>query len=100
MKLVDLIPVGAENAIPKSELIKITGLSDRALRLQVSHERRAGYPILTDCTNSGYYLPENEADAVRFVRSMRKRARETAAIADAVERTMAHSAEQEIMEGF
>lgn len=84
----ELLPTGSENAVGKPFLMAITGLSDRALRLQVARERLEGNPILTSTETAGYYRPSCPQEAERFVRSMRNRARETAAIADAVEKSV------------
>lgn len=50
----------------------------------ISAERRAGAAILSD-NATGYYLPANEEEKARFVRSMRHRAKEILCAADAVE---------------
>lgn len=100
MKIYDLLPVGAENAIPKVHLVELTGLSERALRAQVQQERRAGHLILTDCSNGGYYRPNHPSEAIPFVRSMRGRAKEVAAVADAVELAALEAIGQERLEGF
>lgn len=83
--ILDLIPVGAENAVSRRDLCAITGLEDRALRQLVHKERKAGHQILTNMESGGYYRPEHSQDTVRFIRSMRRRAAETLAVADAVE---------------
>jgi hypothetical protein len=51
----------------------------------ISAERRAGAAILSD-NATGYYLPANEEEKARFVRSMRHRAKEILCAADAVEK--------------
>lgn len=57
----------------------------RTVRAMISAERRAGAAILSD-NATGYYLPANEEEKARFVRSMRHRAKEILCAADAVER--------------
>ena len=52
----------------------------------IAAERRTGVAILSD-NLTGYYLPANEEEKARFVRSMRHRAKEILLAADAVERT-------------
>lgn len=84
-RFLDLIPEGAENAIPKVQLAEMMGLPDRALRLLVHKERRMGHQILTNCESGGYYRPATPDESMRFVRSMRHRAAETVAVADAIE---------------
>lgn len=84
MKLFDLIPVGEENSVSRKELAALVGLSDRSLRLAIHRERLRGCQILAN-SDGGYYRPEHSRDTVRFIRSMRRRAAETAAVADALE---------------
>lgn len=52
----------------------------------IAAERRAGAAILSN-NQTGYYLPANEEEKARFVRSMRHRAKEILCAADAVEKT-------------
>lgn len=73
-----------ENALHLRDLVTITGLSEREVRQQIHIERRRGIPILSD-NLSGYYLPQNEAERVRCVRSLRHRAAEILKAAAAIE---------------
>lgn len=100
MMIFDLLPVGEENAIPKIDLLNVTGLEDRLLRRKVQLERLAGLPILTNCDKGGYYRPADPAQSLRFVKSMRRRAAETAAVADAVERSVMRDTGQVWLEGW
>ena len=81
----DLLHPGAENAIPRRELMTLTGLSDRELRLMIQKERLSGTPI---CANNktGYYLPGSDQERAECVKSMRHRSAEIARTADAIER--------------
>lgn len=99
-KLVDMIPIGAENAISKVALIEATGLRDRELRLRVAYERRRGELILTDCSNGGYFRPVSTADTLRFIQSMRHRAKETNLIADAIEASLLNEVGQMQLGGW
>ena len=47
-KIADLHLPGRENAIPRRELEKLTGLDGRTVRLMIERERREGRPILAD----------------------------------------------------
>lgn len=80
----DLLQQGAENAISRRDLMSLTGLSDRELRLTIETERRHGTPILSDCIG-GYFLPGNQSELDRCVRSLRRRAKEIEATAAAIE---------------
>lgn len=84
-RIFDLLLIGSDNATPRAELLRITGLDDRTFRRRVQLERLAGLPILTDCATGGYFRPASPTDSLRFARSMRRRAFETLAVAEAVE---------------
>lgn len=86
MKIADLLRYGQANAVPLRDLAGITGLDGRIVRAMIAAERRAGAAILSD-NQTGYYLPANEEEKARFVRSMRHRAKEILCAADAVERS-------------
>lgn len=85
MKIADLLRYGQANAVPLRDLAGITGLDGRVVRAMIAAERRAGAAILSD-NQTGYYLPANEEEKARFVRSMRHRAKEILCAADAVEK--------------
>lgn len=76
---------GSENGVTLRELQALTGRRGREIRREIEAARRAGCPILTDC-QSGYFLPDDENEKVRFVRQMRSRAREILKTAAAVEK--------------
>lgn len=84
MQISDLLRTGVENAIPIKHLQMITGMSNRAIRHMIEYERRHGSPICAD-NLTGYYLPVDERERDRFVRSMRHRAKEINATADAID---------------
>ena len=85
MNISDLLSHGKQNAVPLRDLVAMTGLPGRTVRTMIERERRAGVPILAD-NQSGYYLPGEDNDIPRFVRSMRHRANEILRTASAVER--------------
>lgn len=76
---------GAENGVNLRHLVSMTRLSEREVRAAIQRERLTGTPILSD-NQSGYFLPGNQKEVDSFLRSMRHRAREILAVADAVER--------------
>lgn len=82
-----LLSFGVENAIPRRDLMTLTGLPDRVLRRLIEAERRAGTPILSD-NASGYYLPASEAKREQCVRSLRSRAKEIVTTANAIEKAV------------
>lgn len=79
-----LLLEGAQNGLHLRDLVRITGWTEREVRQQIHHERLAGVPILSD-NSTGYYLPGNDGEKERFVRSMKNRAREIERAAEAVE---------------
>lgn len=83
-KVADLLSHGRENAIPRRELERLTGLDGRTVRLMIERERREGRPILAD-NATGYYLPATEYERAACVRSMRHRAGEVMKSAQAIE---------------
>lgn len=83
-KIADLLLPGRENAIPRRELEKLTGLDGRTVRLMIERERREGRPILAD-NAAGYYLPATEHKRAARVYSMRHRAVEILETAKAIE---------------
>lgn len=85
-RIADLLHPGAGNAISRRDLMVMTGLSDRDLRLMIEAERRQGIPILSDNIH-GYFLPVDSAERDRCVRSLRRRAKEIEATAAATERS-------------
>ncbi len=84
-RIADLLLAGVENAIPRRDLIALTGCRDRELRRMIEAERRQGIPILSDNIH-GYFLPGDKSEKDRCVRSLRRRALEIEATADAIER--------------
>ena len=83
-RIADFLHPGAENAVSRRDLIALTGMSDRELRLQIEAERRQGCPILSDNVH-GYFLPGDQSERDRCVRSLRRRAREIERTAAAIE---------------
>lgn len=83
-RIADLLHPGAENAISRRDLMALTGLSDRELRLMIESEQRQGIPILSDNIH-GYFLPGDSAERDRCIRSLRRRAGEIMETAAAIE---------------
>lgn len=80
-KIADLLLPGRENAIPRRELERLTGLDGRTVRLMIERERREGRPILADNA-----IPATEHERAACVRSMRHRADEIRKTAEAIDR--------------
>lgn len=73
----DLLPVGRENAISTSELVRLSGChSARELQWKIAEERAAGAVICSGGT-PGYWKPGNRQEVEDFIRTMRSRALNT-----------------------
>lgn len=82
--IASLLMTGSVNGLHLQDLVRLTGLTEREVRLQIHAERRRGIPILSN-SKDGYYLPGNEYEKAECVRQMRGRAREILAAAAAIE---------------
>ncbi len=80
----DYLLPGQQNAVPLKRLKEILDLDGRTVRLMIRAERLSGVPILAD-NRTGYYLPGDDRERARCVRSMRRRAAEIVRVADAIE---------------
>ena len=87
VKISDLLGHGQSAAVPLRHLKELAGLPGREVRRMIQAERLRGVPILSD-NISGYYLAADVQEQERFIRSMRGRAAEIAAVADAVEKAV------------
>lgn len=54
-RIADLLHPGSESAISRRQLMSLTGLRDRELRLLIEAERRRGVPILSDNVHGYFY---------------------------------------------
>ena len=84
LHIANFLSHGQENAIPLRELKNLLHLNGRTVRLMIRAERLSGTPILSD-NQTGYYLPGNDQERTRCVRSMKRRAAEIVRAADAIE---------------
>lgn len=98
-QIFSLLQTGAENGVTLRELVAMTGMNERLVRLKIQQERKAGKLILSN-SKDGYFLPENPEDVQRFARSMSRRAAEIASIARAAEAALADLAGQEAIAGW
>ena len=87
VKISDLLGHGQSAAVPLRHLKELAGLPGREVRRMIQSERLRGIPILSD-NFSGYYLAADVQEREKFIRSMRGRAAEIAAVADAVEKAV------------
>ena len=71
------------------ELCIMFGMTDRAIRLQIARERRAGQPICASSAygDSGYFLGDTPEEIDRQVRSLGSRIKELQAVQRAMRKT-------------
>lgn len=66
--VLNFIPVGSENAVGRDYLSKVTGLSDRKVRVGI-HKARRKIPIINLSDGDGYYIPDmNEEKDIRALK--------------------------------
>ena len=65
-ELIEMIPVGKNDAISRKDLARQLGIRDRFLRTLI-HEARSSHPILSNTSNGGYYFPETKEEALEFI---------------------------------
>jgi len=79
--LLDLIPIGKENAIKRKSLTKLCRMSDRAMRAEILKTRKidkADHAILNDQDGVGYYkpiFPDDYDKVLKFIRQEENRAK-------------------------
>lgn len=75
---------GKHAAIPSTEIIRALHLnSTRELRKIAEVERKSHRPVLAGDT--GYFLPADDMDVVRYIKRLRGQAAAINAVADALE---------------
>ena len=79
-----LLMEGAGNGLRLQDLVRLTGEDQRTVRKMIHEERRRGVPILSD-NASGYFLPGSQQEREACVQSLRHRAKEILAAAEAIE---------------
>ena len=67
-QIFSLLQTGAENGVMLRELVAMTGMNERLVRLKIQQERKAGKLILSN-NRDGYFLPETTEDVQRFARA-------------------------------
>lgn len=74
MKISEFIPKGKENAISKSELMKLTGRDERTIRSMIKDEmRERGTPILSTSHGKGYWIDTDPEEIGRFLQETDRR---------------------------
>ena len=74
MDIINYIPKGRNNAISRTSLQQLTGLSDRQMREEISQARR--YKCIINLQNgAGYYIPDTDEEIQRFILQETRRAK-------------------------
>jgi hypothetical protein len=74
MNIINNIGTGKENAITRTALCAITGLSDRAVRQAIEDARHDGQIIINEQRGGGYYRPSCIEDIERQFKQNEHRA--------------------------
>ncbi|MFR5889225.1 MAG: hypothetical protein ACLUFK_12030 [Oscillospiraceae bacterium] len=70
------------------QLSRLTGIDKRTIQSLISAERLRGVPICSDTVN-GFYMPADDEEKARCVRSLRRRGIEILRVAEAMNGTPA-----------
>lgn len=71
--LARILMFGAENAIPRAQLVALTGWPDRELRKNIEKARAEGMVIANDQKGGGYYRPATKEELMRQYQQSRSR---------------------------
>lgn len=84
MGIARFLSYGADRGLHLTDLVRLTDLPERTVRLMIHQERRQHVLILSDNRN-GYFLPSSEHEKTDCVQSLRRRAAEILEAADGIE---------------
>ena len=86
--MLQYIPIGRENAIKRSELCRLTGLSDRAMRNNLEHlKTNQRIPIVNMQDGCGYYIARTHQEAIQYAKILESHANALLAEAHAIRHT-------------
>ena len=75
--IMNLLPVGKENAISTVDLVRLTGgKSSRELQERIAYERNHG-AVICSGSGRGYWRPKDRQEILEFVKTMDSRALNT-----------------------
>lgn len=97
--IMNLLPVGKENAISTTELVRLTGCkSARDLQERIAYERNHG-AVICSGSGRGYWKPKDRQEIQEFVRTMDARALNTLRAAKSARAVLKIPAGQQVIEG-
>lgn len=98
-RIMNLLPVGRENAISTEELVRLVGCnSSRELQEYIASERNRG-ALICSGSGKGYWRPKNRQEIQEFVRMMDARALNTLRAAKSARAALKVPAGQQVIEG-
>lgn len=98
--IMNILPVGKENAISTANLVKITRCtSSRDLQERIALERNAG-AVICSGSGSGYWRAKSRQELLEFVHCMEARAKNTLAATRSAKRALQITEGQFEMEDF
>lgn len=71
--LINYIPTGRANAITRQELVRLTGMTDRAIRREIKKLNQEGIPILSSSRGCGYWLSDDTAEIEAYIKEIDSR---------------------------
>lgn len=97
--IMNLLPVGKENAISTADLVQLTGCkSARELQERIAYERNHG-AVICSGSGRGYWKPKDRQEIQEFVRTMDARALNTLRAAKSARAALKIPAGQQVIEG-
>lgn len=73
MSIIEFIPFGRENAIKRSDLRDLMGVTDREMRYMIADARKE-VPIINLQDGNGYYRPNDPAELQYYILQEKARA--------------------------
>lgn len=74
-RILSLIPKGKVNAISRSDLVALTGISDRTIREIIKKLIKDGNIILSSSKSKGYWISNNDDEIKDFLKESDNRRR-------------------------
>ena len=97
--IMNLLPVGKENAISTVDLVRLMGCkSARDLQERIAYERNHG-AVICSGSGRGYWKPKDRQEIQEFVRTMDARALNTLRVAKSARAALKIPAGQQVIEG-
>lgn len=69
--MIEYLKTGRDNAITRQELSMATGMSDRAVRMDIARLREKGIAVISTSDSTGYYLAENIGEVRHYIAETR-----------------------------